>query len=230
MGQRRLLFLHRLLLMLGVVLLTASALALIDGSVSSRLALEAFDQAQAAEPATEVESAAWQRGPEQADFSLWSAKRIREYRESLVVERRLPRAVLSIDRLGLRVPVFDGTDDLTLNRGVGWILGTAKPGEPGNIGIAGHRDGFFRGLKDVATGDVVALTSVGEQATYVVDEIEIVSPDRVEVLRPRPSPSLTLVTCYPFYFVGPAPQRFIVHAILDRTVMATHAQKYPGSK
>jgi len=127
-------------------------------------------------------------------------------------------AVLGISKFRLRVPVFEGTDDLILNRGVGWIVGTGRPGEAGNIGLAGHRDGFFRGLKDIAVGDAVELTTLAARATYVVDEIEIVSPERVDVLAPRASPSLTLVTCYPFYYVGDAPQRFIVHARLDQTV------------
>jgi len=110
------------------------------------------------------------------------------------------------------VPVFDGTDDLTLNRGVGRIIGTAKVGDTGNIGIAGHRDGFFRGLKDISVGDEIDLTMTTQKTIYLVDQIEIVSPSDVQVLGPRSAPSLTLVTCYPFYFVGDAPQRFIVHA------------------
>jgi sortase A len=202
-------FLERLLLVTGTVLLAVYSLAHVDAWVSSRLALRAFDQALASGPTLQAD--------EHVDFSLWSDKRIREYKASLVVERRLPWAALAIDKLSLRVPVFDGTDDLVLNRGVGWIVGTAKPGDAGNIGLAGHRDGFFRGLKDIASGDAITLTTPQEQATYLVDEIQIVTPDRVDVLQSRSSPSLTLVTCYPFYFVGNAPQRFIVHATLART-------------
>ena len=230
MRRARFRYLERLLLVAGVALLSAYALALLDGAVSSRLALRAFDEAQATRSATEDQGTASPPDDEQVDFSLWAEKRIRAYKESLAVEKRLPLAVLSIDKLRLRVPVFDGTDDLTLNRGVGSILGTAKPGEPGNVGIAGHRDGFFRGLKDIAVGDVVALTTPGAQATYVVDAIEVVSPETVEVLQPRLAPSLTLVTCYPFYFVGDAPQRFIVQATLDRTVTTKRAQRNPASR
>jgi sortase A len=218
--------LHHLLLATGVVLLAAYALALVDGSVSSRLALRAFDQARAAEGRGQASL----QGDEQVDFRLWDAKRIREYKKSLAVDQRLAWAVLSIDTLDLRVPVFEGTDDLALNRGVGWIAGTARPGEAGNIGIAGHRDGFFRGLKDIAVGHVLVLTTLGAQATYVVDEIEIVSPEKVEVLHSRVSPSLTLVTCYPFYFVGDAPRRFIVHAALDQTATAKQAQRSSKSR
>jgi sortase A len=125
-------------------------------------------------------------------------------------------AVLRIARIGIVAPVVEGTDDLSLNRGVGWISGTARPGETGNIGIAGHRDGFFRALKDVAAGDAIELDTFFGMKTYRVDQIEIVTPDDVRVLLPRASPSLTLVTCYPFYFMGDAPQRFIVHAALQK--------------
>jgi sortase A len=161
---------------------------------------------------------------ESADLTLWSEKRIREYRASLSIEKRLPLGVLGIGRLRLRVPIFEGTDDLVLNRGLGWIEGTARPGERGNIGIAGHRDGFFRGLKDIVVGDTMELETLGKRVTYVVDEIQIVTPEQVEVLRPRAAPAITLVTCYPFYFIGDAPQRYIVHATLGRTtaVMGAH--------
>ena len=135
-------------------------------------------------------------------------------KKTLRTEDRLPLAVINFPQHEFRVPVFEGTDELTLNSGAGWIAGTARPGEEGNIGIAGHRDSFFRVLKDVKAGDVIELSTLEETATYVVDQVETVDPKDVSVLGPRPSPSLTLVTCYPFYFVGPAPQRFIVHAAL----------------
>jgi len=150
------------------------------------------------------------------DFSLWSEKRIKAYRGSLTLMKDEPVALLAIDRLGIKAPVFAGTNDLVLNRGLGWIAGTAKPGEPGNSGIAGHRDGFFRALKDVAVGDAVELHTRRARLTFHVDEIEIVNPENVGVLRPRGAVSLTLVTCFPFYFVGDAPRRFIVHAKLEK--------------
>jgi sortase A len=217
MSDRTLRVLQRLLLIAGSALLAASALALMDRSVSSRLALRAFDQAQAARFAREDPTTRPLKD-EDIDFSLWSEQRVRAYKESLSIENRLPWAVLGISKLRIRVPVWDGTDDLVLNRGAGWIVGTARPGEGGNIAIAGHRDGFFRGLKDIAVGDPIELTTLEERVTYIVDQIEIVRPESVEVLQPRRSPSLTLVTCYPFYFVGDAPQRFIVHATLEQTV------------
>jgi sortase A len=218
MSDRTLRVFQHLLLVAGIVLLAASALALMDRSVSSQMALRAFDQAQAARSAGEDSGTRPLQDDEDIDFSLWSNNRIRAYKESLATEKRLPWAVLGISKLRLRVPVFDGTDDLVLNRGVGWIEGTARPGDAGNIGIAGHRDGFFRGLRGIVVGDAIELQTLAERTTYVVDQIQIVSPEQVEVLEPRGSPSLTLVTCYPFYFIGDAPQRFIVHATLDRTV------------
>jgi sortase A len=146
------------------------------------------------------------------DFNLWSDKRIEAYKQSLALHFDPPLAVLRVENIHLEVPVLEGTDDLTLNRGVGRIAGTARPGENGNIGIAGHRDGFFRGLKDVKLGDKMELVTTNQAGTYVVDKLEIVTPDNVSVLRPTAAPSLTLVTCYPFYFIGSAPQRYIVHA------------------
>jgi sortase A len=80
------------------------------------------------------------------------------------------------------------------------------------MGIAGHRDGFFRGLKDVVLGDALELETTSGTQTYIIDSIKLVTPDDVSVLRNEPTSALTLVTCYPFYFVGSAPQRYIVHA------------------
>ena len=218
MTDRTLQVSQHLLMAAAIVLLATFALAFADRSVSSQLALNAFDEAQATAAARDASNLKPSGRDEIVDFSLWSEQRVRAYKESLKPDKMLPWAVLGISKLRLRVPVFEGTDDLILNRGVGWIIGTGRPGEAGNIGLAGHRDGFFRGLKDIAVGDAVELTTLAARATYVVDEIEIVSPESVEVLAPRASPSITLVTCYPFYYVGEAPQRFIVHARLDRTV------------
>ena len=148
------------------------------------------------------------------DFALWSPGRIREYKQSLASRIEPPIAVLSIPRIGILVPVLEGTDDLALNRGVGRIAGTAQPGESGNLGIAGHRDGFFRGLKDIREGDLIEIKTLGKTYVYTVDDLRVVEPEDVSVLKGREQPTLTLVTCYPFYFVGPAPHRFIVRASL----------------
>ena len=87
------------------------------------------------------------------------------------------------------------------------------PGAQGNLGIAGHRDGFFRGLKDIAPGDTLELETTAGREFYVVDDIRIVGPEEVSVLAGTPNQTITLVTCYPFYFVGSAPQRYIVRAV-----------------
>lgn len=150
------------------------------------------------------------------DQSLWAEKRITEYRESLKVEADPPVAIMSIDRLDIQVPVFDGADDFNMNRGVGRIRGTAQLDVEGNLGIAGHRDGFFRGLKDVEVGDRIELQTTGGLTTYSVDSILIVDPDDVFVLDPTTDQTITLVTCYPFYYVGHAPKRFIVKAKAER--------------
>jgi sortase A len=232
MTDRTLQLSQHLLMAAAIVLLAVSGLTLADSYISSRRALRAFDQAQATEAAREAPDSRPLVRDEDVDVSLWSEQRVRAYKEGQPLDKMLPWAVLSISKLRIRVPVFDGTDDLVLNRGVGWIVGTGRPGKAGNIGLAGHRDGFFRGLKDIAVGDAVELTTMAARETYVVDQIEIVTPERVDVLEPRASPSVTLVTCYPFYYIGDAPQRFIVHATLDRTAPikpAGAADERPGS-
>ena len=159
--------------------------------------------------------------PEISDFELWSPKRIEAYQESLREPSGGPLALLRIRSIGLEVAVLDGTDDLTLNRAVGRIAGTARPGGPGNLGIAGHRDGFFRGLKDLAPGGEMELETLeGARLVYTVRDIWIVQPQDVHVLDPTPEPSLTLVTCFPFYHVGSAPERYIVRAVLERAPRA----------
>jgi LPXTG-site transpeptidase (sortase) family protein len=126
--------------------------------------------------------------------------------------RRL--ALLDIPRLNISAPLLNGTDWLTLNHGVGRITGTARPGEQGNIGIAGHRDTYFRELRNIKLGDVIELKRTDGIDTYKVDRLQIVMPSNVGVLRPTAVPTLTLVTCYPFQFVGSAPKRFVVTASL----------------
>jgi sortase A len=148
------------------------------------------------------------------DYSLWSEKRIKDYEATLAEHFDPPLAVLRIQKIHLEVPVFDGTDEPVLNRGVGRIIGTVRVGQTGNLGIAGHRDGFFRGLKDVVLGDALELDTTSGTQTYIIDSIKLVTPNDVSVLRNEPTSALTLVTCYPFYFIGSAPQRYIVHASL----------------
>jgi sortase A len=136
------------------------------------------------------------------------------------VEVAMPAAIgpdgligrIEIARLGVSVVVVEGTDKPTLRHAAGHIPGTAIPGQIGNIGIAAHRDTFFRPLRNIRDNDVVALTTLRGEFRYRVVSTKIVSPEDVAVLDPDGNEILTLVTCYPFYFVGAAPSRFIVRA------------------
>jgi sortase A len=119
---------------------------------------------------------------------------------------------MEIPRLGMAMVVAEGTDETTLRRAGGHIRGTALPGQPGNIGIAGHRDTLFRPLRNIRQNDVITLTTLQGEYRYRVVTTEIVSPSDTSVLSSGRHEVLTLVTCYPFYFVGPAPDRFIVRA------------------
>jgi sortase A len=119
---------------------------------------------------------------------------------------------LDIPRLGLSVAVLQGTRSRMLRLGTGHIEGTPLPGEAGNSGIAGHRDTFFRGLKDIRKNDEIQFQAATGLIRYEVDWVKVVAPDDLSVLAPSTESALTLVTCYPFYFVGPAPKRFVVRA------------------
>jgi sortase A len=121
-------------------------------------------------------------------------------------------AEIDIPRLDLSVAVFEGDDAGILERGAGHIPGTALPSGSGNIGIAAHRDTYFRPLRAIHANDVIALKTPAGTSRYAVTETEIVPPSDIGVLAPSPGRDLTLVTCYPFYYVGSAPKRFIVHA------------------
>jgi sortase A len=119
---------------------------------------------------------------------------------------------IEIPRLLFSVVVVDGIGKTTLRRGFGHIPGTALPGQPGNMGLTGHRDTFFRPLKDLRIKDEVQLETLQGSFKYEVESLRVVEPDNVGVLAPSDENVLTMVTCYPFYYVGPAPQRWIVRA------------------
>jgi sortase A len=119
---------------------------------------------------------------------------------------------LEIPRLHLSVVVMKGEDDATLARAVGHLPGTALPWELGNAVMAGHRDTFFRPLRDIREGDQIRMTTARGTFDYNVTSTKIVEPDDLSVLAPTPDRSLTLVTCYPFVYIGRAPKRFIVNA------------------
>lgn len=192
----------------GVVLLAIFVLIHGWGDYQSRSDIRAFEQAVAsmtvAAPATGT-----QYSPE-PDYALWSSKRISDYHEGNEQRDDPPLAILSIDTLDLKVPVYNGTDEINLNRGAGRIKGTARIDSPGNMGIAGHRDGFFRVLKDIQLGDSIDMLTHQGNKEFVVSSITIVDPTDVSVLAPTDDSTITLVTCYPFYFVGHAPKRYIV--------------------
>ena len=122
---------------------------------------------------------------------------------------------IEIPRLHVSSVVRAGSDARTLKLAVGHIPGTALPGEDGNIGLAGHRDTFFRRLRDIQPDDEIRLVTPEGVYVYHVERTRIVNPDDVWVLDPTGRPSLTLVTCYPFSYIGSAPQRFIVRAALE---------------
>jgi sortase A len=147
-------------------------------------------------------------------------------RESAALERFVPSEAplpaappvdgligrMQVERLGVSVVVMEGTSNKTLRRAVGHIAGTALPGRTGNIGIAGHRDTFFRPLRNIQSNDVITLTTRNGEYRYRVVSTKVVHPDNVAVLNSDGNEVLTLVTCYPFYFLGSAPERFIVRA------------------
>ncbi|GHA14714.1 hypothetical protein GCM10008090_25650 [Arenicella chitinivorans] len=157
-------------------------------------------------------------GSAQPDMALWSPQRKRAFVDAGMNTPSLVAAI-EIPSVGVAAPIYQGTDHPQLDRGAGWILGTAAlDSTRGNIGIAAHRDGFFRGLKDIKVGDEIELATLTEDRRYRVVELSIVQPEDVHVLASTQAAELTLVTCYPFYFVGKAPQRFIVNAkLIKRT-------------
>jgi len=217
---------ERLVLGVGLAMLLVCLSARIHGVVMYRAGLWSFAALKSSPSAARDEGG--QPPAVGVDFGLWSGKRVNAYTEALATSFGVPIAVLSIPKMGLDVPVFDGTDELTLNRGAGRIVGTARPGEQGNIGIAAHRDGFFRSLKDIAMGDRIELAVLRHRFVYTVDNIAVVKPSDATVLQARPQPSLTLVTCYPFYFVGNAPDRYIVQASLVDSEQTTMSGLNPG--
>jgi len=117
---------------------------------------------------------------------------------------------LEIPRLGVSAMITEGVTRQALGRGIGHVPDTAFPGEPGNVGLAAHRDTYFRRLKDVAHGDRVRLVTPDGEFSYEVDRVEVVDPDRIDLLADTFGPTLTLVTCYPFHWIGNAPKRFVV--------------------
>ena len=153
-----------------------------------------------------------------------AGRMLKQFRKSATIGKspkaagrvRLPTGGLvgrvEIPRLDLSVAVFEGTDAKTLSRGAGHLEESARPGETGNVVLAGHRDTFFRSLRGVRPGDTLTLETADHTYEYVVQSTRVVEPADTGVLLPTPEDTVTLVTCYPFWYIGPAPQRFIVRA------------------
>jgi sortase A len=219
---------QRLLLLAGILLLAFYGVAKLHEVILSRSAMKSFEATREAKRNEgSQENSAAQPVASPPDFASWSEQRIKHYEESLGEHLARPLAVIRIARIHVEAPVLVGMDDLTLNRGVGHIAGTALFGTNGNVGIAGHRDGFFRGLKEIKIGDRIEVEEPSKVEIYIVDRLQIVDPRNVTVLRSNDKPELTLVTCYPFYYIGRAPQRFIVHAVLADPESRTAANNPP---
>jgi sortase A len=182
----------------GALLVSVVALARLEGEAGRQSAIANFALA-AASP----------------DQSLWSPERRKDYEESLAAVSEAPLAILRIPDLGLEVPVFATNSELHLNRGAALIAGMGLPDTGGNVGIAGHRDGFFRVLKDAMPGQRIVVETRLKRHVYRIESTRVVEPTELDVLADTDLPTVTLVTCYPFYFLGHAPQRFIVRGAYE---------------
>lgn len=196
------------LLFFGSLMMAMFVLALVDRAMSVRAEIADFRSLPAKSPSAPLPRR------RAIDFRYWSESRIQAYFGTISAQLPPPLALLRISKVNLEVPVLEGTGEIALNRGVGHIPGTAHPGEPGNVGLVGHRDSFFRVLQDIETGDSIELQTSAQILHYRVMRIAIVDPTDVTVLQPQQNESLTLITCYPFHFLGSAPKRFVVQASL----------------
>lgn len=201
--SRRWVYLETFFILVGIVCVGVYLSACAERSLVQKSKSDSFDHQLAGLIQTE-----------EPDQSEWSKTRVERYAETTQDPQIADSAVgrLVISKADVEVMILDGTSDATLDRGVGLIEGTARPGEGGNVGIAGHRDSFFRGLRHLSSGDEIELATLSGLTRYRVSEILVVEPEYVQVLNPTPESSLTLVTCYPFYHIGSAPQRYIVRA------------------
>ncbi len=184
----------------GALLVSMVALARLDGEAGRLSAIESFD-GSAGTP----------------DQSLWAPERVRDYEASLASVSDAPLAILRMPALGLEVPVYATDSELHLNRGAGLIPGMGLPDKGGNLGIAGHRDGFFRVLKDAVPGQKIEIVTRSRTHVFHVVSTAVVDATDLRPLADTLDPTVTLVTCYPFYFIGHAPRRFIVHGTYDWT-------------
>lgn len=192
----------------GLIGLLLAAFVTLQSSIVCRPALAASSQAETptAEKPWHIDLDAYI-----PDQTLWADKMKLKYEQAKDTAIP-PLALLTIDRLNLKAPVYLGTDRKTLDRGLGVVKGTAHPDEVGNIAISGHRDSFFRVLKDIKLGDTIAMQTPAGLENFEVSDITIVDALEVSVLDPSDTKILTLITCHPFYYEGYAPDRYIVRA------------------
>jgi len=193
-----------LLLILGLGFLAVYGWSRADAAVGSAIDMQGFEQ-------------------EPVDTTLWSESRLRQYELSIAPPRQEVVGLLRIPQINLRAPLYSDTREAHLNRGVGLIPAMSVPGEGGNLGIAGHRDGFFRALKDIGAGQYVEVLTREHLYRYRISSTAIVERFDTTLLRRTQNATITLVTCYPFYLVGHAPQRFIVRGELT-AIEANHSR------
>ncbi len=200
MKRPRLRWLERLLLVIGVLCLGVVAYAWLDAAVYQYREGKVLDQA------AEARLAASETDTLNTFRDRSARRRVGPAPEGSLIGR------IEIPRVGVSSIVLEGIGNRTLRRAVGHIPDTALPEDSGNVGLAAHRDSFFRGLKDVRKNDIITLKTLQGTYEYRVEWTRIVLPDATEVLDDAGGPALTLVTCYPFFYVGQAPERFIVRA------------------
>ncbi len=206
-------WIERVLLVTALLCLGSWVYAWIDSAYyqyrENQILDESLSQAQEAPPAQPSQPSASETdslGSFQPQPAVPQAPPPKPLEEGALVGR------IEIPRLGISTIVLEGVDSKTLRHGVGHIPETARPGTVGNVGLAAHRDSFFRSLKDIRKNDIIRLRTLDGSYQYRVEWTEIVDPEDTQVLADTGIPELTLVTCYPFYYVGSAPNRFIVHA------------------
>jgi len=193
-GARLLRWVERLLVMAGAAALGWCAFIMTDASIVQRHARETLASTPRVRTSSSTRSSS-------TSSSAPSG-----------LARGTPLAELSISRVGLSAVVLHGSDAHTLRLGLGHIENTPLPGESGNVAIAGHRDSFFRPLRNVQVGDDILLDTPEARVHYRVSSVRVVSSSEVSVIAPTRDATLTLVTCYPFWFIGQAPDRFVVRA------------------
>jgi sortase A len=196
---------RQLLLTIGILALGYVAFVLVDAKLYQAYQTRRFKQELNTLKTSIGRGERLPPGPAEANLAVIESR-------GMAPREGSPLGQIEIRAIGLEVMILEGTDDGTLRRAVGHIPGTALPGQTGNVAIAGHRDTFFRPLRNIHKDDEISLTTLSGTYRYRVDSTKVVEPEDIAVLDDSGEAILTLVTCYPFYFVGSAPQRFIVRA------------------